>query len=292
VSHPPIVSGAATPATAACTTPWQAVLRSPWAWLPPCVACLLLAALSAGGANRSLFLWLNRGGRVLGADTWLQFTLLGDGAVALALVLPCIRRAPHRFWAGLVAALVAAVWVQGVKHMVDVPRPLAAFAPGVFFHAGPAHRAGSFPSGHAAAAFALAGIWVMTLRGRLIRLVLLLLATLVALSRVMVGVHWPIDLLGGMLGGWFGAWAGLTLAGSRRWHTRGRAATVAAVPLLALCAALLFSRHVGTPSVLPLQRLIGGLCLVSGLRELAMMRAAHRARAVRPWRAAERRPDG
>jgi membrane-associated phospholipid phosphatase len=276
--------------------PWRAALRSPWAWLPPCIACLLLAALVAGDANRGVFLWLNGAGRALRADAWFQFTLLGDGAVALGLVLPAIRRAPRPFWAALIAAAIAAAWVQGIKHLVEVPRPLAVFPPGAFFHVGPAFRHASFPSGHAAAAFALAGVWVMTLRARLVRLALLALATLVALSRIMVGVHWPADLLGGMLGGWAGAWIGLAVAGARDWHTRGRAALLAGAALLALSALLLVSRHVGIPSVLPLQRLIALVCLGSGVRELAALRAARRgcgsgARMERMERM-EGRPDG
>ena len=199
-----------------------AALRSPWAWAPPAAGVLLLAALLGAGANRAVFLALNHAGHAFGATFWLRVTLLGDGAVALALVLPCIRRAPRRFWAALVAALVAAVWTQALKHAVEVPRPLSVLAPGSFFHAGPAYRHGSFPSGHAAAAFGLGGVWMMTLRARLLRVAVLVLATLVALSRVMVGVHWPVDLLGGMLGGWCGAWLGLALAAQRGWHTRGR----------------------------------------------------------------------
>lgn len=254
--------------------PWRAGLRSPWAWLPPCIALLLLALLVADGANRAVFLTLNHAGAALGADTWLHLTLLGDGGVALALVLPSIRRAPRCFWAALVAALIATVWVQGVKHLAGGARPLAVFAPEVFLHAGPAYRAASFPSGHAAAAFALAGIWIMTLRGHLVRLALLALASLVALSRVMVGVHWPTDVLGGILGGWLSAWAGLALAGQRGWHTRGRAAVLAGLALALLSGALLVSRHVEVPVVMPFQRLIGAVCLVAGVIELLRMLAA------------------
>lgn len=251
-------------------------LVSPWAWTPPAIALLLLTALLATGTNEAVFLALNRVGRALATDVWMNLTLLGDGAVALALVLPAIRRAPRCFWAALVAALVAVVWVQGVKHVVSVPRPLAVLAPDAFVHAGPSLGHAAFPSGHAAAAFALGGVWAMTLRARVLRLAVLLLATLVSLSRVMVGVHWPCDLLGGMLGGWLGAWLGLALAGRRGWHTRGRGALAAGAVLLALSGALLVSRHVGVPDVLPLQRLIGVLCLAAGGWELAVLWAQRR----------------
>jgi membrane-associated phospholipid phosphatase len=270
-------------------------LVSPWAWAPPAAALLLLTALLATGTNHAVFLALNHAGRPLGADFWLHLTLLGDGAVALALVLPWIRRAPRCFWAGIVAALVAAAWTQGVKHLVEVPRPLAVFASGAFFHAGPQYRHAAFPSGHAAAAFALAGIWTMTLRVRAWRIGLLLAAALVSLSRVMVGVHWPADLLGGMLGGWFGAWLGLALAARRGWHTRGPAALAAGMALLTLCGALLVSGHVGVPAVMPLQRVIGAVCLAAGAWDVAgiwMRWRVHAGRAAGAPPAWTRRRDG
>jgi membrane-associated phospholipid phosphatase len=268
----------------------DAPLRSGWAWAPPCLALVLLAAILATASDRGLFLLLNHAGHALGEGVWLQLTLLGDGAVALALLLPCIRRAPHRFWAGIVAAVIAAAWVQGIKHVVDVPRPLSVFGPGVFFHAGPGPRHGSFPSGHAAAAFALAGVWVMSVRGHAVRLALLALAFLVGLSRVMVGVHWPVDILGGMLGGWLGAWVGLAVAGRDSWQERGRTGAASALAfglvLLGLSAALLVSRHVGAPAVLPLQRIIGAACLAVGAWDLLVLFGA------RAWRPARGARDG
>ena len=140
--------------------------RSPWVWLPPALSLVLLAVLAASAANRSLFVLLNQFGHPLGDTLWLHLTMLGDGAVALALVLPAIRRSPRCFWAALIAAVFATLWVQVLKQAVSVPRPLAVLAPELFFQSGPAYRAVSFPSGHAAAIFAIAGIWIMALPGR------------------------------------------------------------------------------------------------------------------------------
>jgi membrane-associated phospholipid phosphatase len=247
-------------------------LRSPWVWLPPCVALLLLSIVLATGGNRGVFLWLNHGGHALGTTLWMQLTMLGDGAVALALVLPCIRRAPRCFWAGLVAAVIAGLWTQVTKQMIDVPRPPTVLAADAFFQAGPVYRHLSFPSGHAAAAFALAGIWVMTLeRRRLLRAGLLLLATLVSLSRIMLGVHWPIDILWGMIGGWIAAWTGLAAHGRWGWRTAGVGGALAGGLLLVLSGALLVSRHIGIPEVMPLQRVVGSVCLAWGAWEMVRM---------------------
>lgn len=259
-------------------------LRSPWVWLPPCVALMLLGLLLASGGNRSLFLWLNHGGHVFGTTLWLHLTMLGDGAVALALVLPWIRRAPRCFWAALYAAVIAGLWTQVTKQLIDVPRPPSVLAAGAFFQSGPVYRHLSFPSGHAAAAFALAGIWVMTLDGRrLLRAVMLLLATLISLSRIMVGVHWPIDILWGMIGGWIAAWSGLALHGRWGWRTSGVGGMLAGGLLLVLSGGLLVSRHIGIPVVMPMQRVIGSVCLAWGAWDMVRMWPRLR------WRQAQRR---
>jgi membrane-associated phospholipid phosphatase len=261
-----------------------ASLRSPWAWLPPAVALALVAGILATDTNRALFLWLNHGGRAVGDPVWFHLTMLGDGAVALALVLPWIRRAPRLFWAALLAAVVAGLWTQVTKEFVDVPRPLSVLAGDAFHQAGPAYRRVSFPSGHAATAFALAGIWVMGAQGRRPwRGLLLVLASLVGLSRIMVGVHWPLDILWGMLGGWLGAWSGLALQARRQgpWPTAGPAGRLAGAVLMAVAASLVVSRHIGIPAVLPAQRLLAAVCLAWGAWEMGCLSRALPARAVR-----------
>lgn len=243
-----------------------------WHWIPPLVALLLFVLVAATGSNKELFLRLNLAGATVGEHFWMRLTMLGDGAVVLALVLPCIRQSPRCFWAALIAALIAGLWVQAFKHAIHQPRPPAIFGSGRFHLAGPAYRGVSFPSGHAAAIFALVGIWVMGLAPRpLVRVLLLILAALVSLSRVMVGVHWPLDVLWGMLGGWMAAMTGLALYPRLGWRTSGRAGLAAGCVLLAVAGALLFSHHLKMPAVLPLQRVLGAVCLVWGAAAMLRM---------------------
>jgi membrane-associated phospholipid phosphatase len=247
-------------------------LRSPWTWLPPSLILLLVIVLAASTANKAVFVLLNHAGHVLGDRLWLHLTMLGDGAVALALVVPAIRRSPRIFWAALIAAVFAALWVQVLKQVVSVPRPLAVLPPQLFFQSGPGFRAVSFPSGHAAASFAIAGIWIMASPGGAgRRAALLALAVLVSLSRVMVGVHWPLDILWGMLGGWLGACCGLSLYARYQWTTMGASGFLAGALLLMVAAALLFSNHVRIPEVLPLQRALGAICFGWGALEMFLM---------------------
>jgi membrane-associated phospholipid phosphatase len=246
------------------------VLRSnPWAWAPPLAALLLVVVIYITGTNYSLFLLLNHLGHIAGDAFWVNLTILGDGAIVLVSILPSIRRSPRRFWAALIAAVVAVLWVQVWKNVVNVPRPLSVFPPDRFFHTGPGYLAVSFPSGHATAISAIAGIWIMSLaRHRLWRWLLLVLAVLVSTSRIMAGVHWPLDVLGGMLGGWLAACAGLMLVGHRQWRTCGISGYIAGIALIGVAVALLVSDHMGYPEALPLQRAVAAICLIWGAREM------------------------
>jgi len=117
--------------------------------------------------------------------------------VALTFLVPWRRRrAERRAGAvlGTASAALALLVSQPISHAVARMRPYAA-------HPGHAHlliarsQDFSFPSDHAAGAFALAfGIWLYdrTLGGAL-----LVLATTLALARVVAGTHYPGDVLAG-----------------------------------------------------------------------------------------------
>ncbi|MCL6638804.1 MAG: phosphatase PAP2 family protein [Firmicutes bacterium] len=84
-----------------------------------------------------------------------------------------------------------------LKNVVQRPRPFMAI-PGVDLLVVPPHSY-SFPSGHAAAAFA---VWLVVARKiPPLSLPVVVLAAAIAFSRVYVGVHYPLDVLtGGVLG--------------------------------------------------------------------------------------------
>jgi len=86
-----------------------------------------------------------------------------------------------------------------VKELVQRGRP-AQYLPDVNFHGPPAHGLG-YISGHAAVAVALASVASPYL-GRRARRVAWGLAATVCLSRLYVGAHLPLDVIGGAAVGW------------------------------------------------------------------------------------------
>lgn len=62
----------------------------------------------------------------------------------------------------------------------------------------------SFPSDHAALSFVLA--FTIFLYNKTLGIIFLVLAALVGISRIFVGVHYPLDIIAGVLVGWFSVW--------------------------------------------------------------------------------------
>jgi undecaprenyl-diphosphatase len=120
--------------------------------------------------------------------------ILFAGALALLVLAGgWMRRAAI---AGGLAAGLALACGQVVSRIVDRPRPFVADPAGVHLFARHVADA-SFPSDHATAAFAIAV--AVLLRNRRWGVVALAFATLLAVGRVALGLHYPSDVLGGAL---------------------------------------------------------------------------------------------
>ncbi len=92
------------------------------------------------------------------------------------------------------SAGIALLIGQLLSHVVDRPRPFVAH-PGLVHLFAPHAADASFPSDHATAAFAIAT--AILLRNRMWGLLTLAAAIALAASRVVIGVHYPLDVLAG-----------------------------------------------------------------------------------------------
>lgn len=149
------------------------------------------AALEAAASLRST--WLSAAFVVISA--WWLKGLVITGLGGLADLRS--RRPPWTMVSAGVAAGLAAAITAGLKEAFDRSRPSVADPSFASVIVPPGSD--SLPSGHAAEAFAAATV-IAILAPRL-RLPALVLAALVAVSRVYLGVHYPLDVLVGALVG-------------------------------------------------------------------------------------------
>jgi undecaprenyl-diphosphatase len=130
-----------------------------------------------------VFVWLSRIGA--GGAVW----------IAIALVLAVVWRRPAIFLGTGAAALLSAVTVTPLQDAIGRHRP-----PLLLHRLHPLVRVpphGSFPSGHTTTAFACAFVLAGLVDRRDARIAFYVLAAAIAFSRLYVGVHFPLDVLGG-----------------------------------------------------------------------------------------------
>jgi len=166
-----------------------------------------------GPFNRAAFFAVNGVPRVTGTWIWANVTVFGDALVLFAILFPWLRKHPERVLACLFAFMIGTPVLHLLKAAFDIPRPQAVLDTEALVRIGPPYMMHSFPSGHTATAFTVAGVAALTVRRARTAALFLILAFLVGLSRIAAGVHWPADVAAGALLGWGTAAAGVWLAG-------------------------------------------------------------------------------
>ncbi|WP_225782709.1 phosphatase PAP2 family protein [Xenophilus sp. Marseille-Q4582] len=128
--------------------------------------------------------------------------------------------------------VIAMALVGALKYGLHLPRPPAALGAQAVRVLGHPETSGSFPSGHATfAALVAAAFWGVAGLARRAALVAWVLWVLwVVLSRMVVGAHFPADLLAGVLCGLFSTWAAQRLLAHYARRQRGAVARAPSRP--------------------------------------------------------------
>lgn len=151
-----------------------------------------------GSRDRTLFLrWSLSDSSRRSRRVWTVLTHAGGAtATILAAIIPLFIGGPVATVGAqaLFTLAVSHLFVQLVKRTVGRPRPSR--LTDCIVHVAEPDRF-SFPSGHAAAAMSVAFIYAMAFPS--IALPLLVVAGAVGASRVLLGVHYPGDVLVGQL---------------------------------------------------------------------------------------------
>jgi undecaprenyl-diphosphatase len=154
-----------------------------------------LARTGLSTTERTAFEWLNQGPDAAYRPLWLVMQL---GNVWVATTVAVLVGLGLRRWRVAlvlaIAPLLAWEVAKLVKFVVQRGRPETLIASVQL--RGPDELGFGFISGHAAVAFALAGA-VAALVQRRWTIALFVAASLVAIARVYVGVHLPLDVIGG-----------------------------------------------------------------------------------------------
>ncbi len=199
----------------------------------------------------ALFLEINSLLSREGIRFWSNVTALGDALVLFPLLSFLIFK-NTRAWAAFFGAIpLSTVLSHSGKAFFSIPRPAAIIDTEKFTVIGGVLKgATSLPSGHTITIFTMASaILYIVLRKKKTRhpviwcIALVIFASIVALSRVAVGAHWPFDLLLGAIFGFLGGFSGaaLTFKYTRWWHwmTVPKYRYIHVIVLLALTTAMI-----------------------------------------------------
>jgi len=224
-------------------------------FIVPLIAVFLAIIVFLTETNTLIFQIIREALFALDEPFWTGITLLGDAFVGPLFLIPFLKERPRLIWEGTLAALIATLFTHVIKPLAHVSRPPAILDLAVM---GPRFLQGSFPSGHTTTAFTVLGLLIMVgvIRGLGPIVFSFLLAGLVGVSRIVAGVHWPLDVLIGMAGGWLSAIMAIYLA--QRWPRAGEGWPMRLqMGLLVLIAVFdLLSHDTGYGAGIALQRLI------------------------------------
>jgi membrane-associated phospholipid phosphatase len=229
-------------------------------------ACVLLT-----GTNKALFTDINSFSKYTSSFIWSNLTFLGDALPAVVVMLLLIRKMPEAVWSGIVATIIATILVNVLKSYFSLPRPPAVIDKDIINIIGPAISSHSFPSGHTVTIFTLTGIAIFYFRSLSLRFFMVILAMLVGASRIVVGVHWPLDVLAGATIGILCAVTGVYIVTKLGWERQRYVQLTVGFLLILADLYLLFIYDCRYDQAISLQIVFALVVLVAGVREYYLL---------------------
>lgn len=204
----------------------------------------------------TIFLKINKLLQFTPQEFWHNVTYLGD-ALILVPLLSFICLINKQAWAAMFGAVPLALAMSHLgKAYFAIPRPAAILDHQQFTIIGNTLAANtSFPSGHTitifTAVFALIFVLLRNYKPansmKLIIGALVTIATIVAISRVAVGAHWPTDLLLGAIVGYIAGLSGEYLSRKYRawWEWINNKPLFLGLFILCFCLILVICTEIG-----------------------------------------------
>lgn len=151
--------------------------------------------------DANLLLWIQENLRhEMLTPFWRGITTLGNAGIvwiilSVALIIP---KKTRRLGITCGLALLFSLLFNNIiiKNLVARPRPFVSIPDLVLLVKKPGEF--SFPSGHTASSFAAATVMVCRCK-KSVGIAALVLATMIAFSRLYLGCHYPLDVLGGLV---------------------------------------------------------------------------------------------
>lgn len=144
-------------------------------------------------------LWANRLHSPIFDTFFTWCTFLGEWPlISVSIAIALIKKPRLGLWFGI-CFLLELFMVQGLKFGLNEPRPIQELGSLLFEAPGsPIAAWRSFPSGHTAGAFTALGFFAVTSKHRAVEILYVILAALVAFSRLYLGQHYLHDVAAGI----------------------------------------------------------------------------------------------
>ena len=146
-------------------------------------------------AEIDMFRAMNLAGTNVALDSVMVFfTIMGTSYIIVLICVPLwIQGKKDAAFDVVMLVILATIATEALKLVVDRPRPDLELSD---IETIVSASGSAFPSGHSARAFAVACLLYME-EPRKYGVTALIIASLIAVSRVYLGVHWPTDVLAG-----------------------------------------------------------------------------------------------